>query len=379
MKQLLLQRSIAMSLMALCCFWANAQTPGGFQYEVGNLMYMLHDDGTAEVVGYEKPMAEVVIPEKVEVEWEWREWEYTVNCIGEECFKLCEELTSVTIPQTVKSIKYEAFAGCSNLQSINLPDSLTSLGSFCFEKCHLLTSITLPKSLTKFEEGLFSYCGFTSFEVPNYIAELSSGCFSGCPLTSIVLPPNITEIPYECFLGTKFTHFTVPPTVTKLGYSSFAWTPLQDITIPNSVKEIKALCFKCCKSLTTLTIPESVEQMGWSCFKECENLKSVTMLPPSPPENQGLPLFEMCPNFTTIYVVDEEARKRYKALYPWNEFKILLIGEEEENPPTDIYTPTEPETSYPAKIYNLNGCEMKGELQQLPHGVYIMNGQKIIK
>lgn len=38
--------------------------------------------------------------------------EYTVTAIGSSAFRTCPDLTSVTIPNTVKTIGYASFSGC---------------------------------------------------------------------------------------------------------------------------------------------------------------------------------------------------------------------------------------------------------------------------
>ena len=55
-----------------------------------------------------------------------------VTEIGEEAFRGCESLTSITIPESVTEIGDSAFYGCSNLTFITLPESLTEIGEKVF-------------------------------------------------------------------------------------------------------------------------------------------------------------------------------------------------------------------------------------------------------
>ena len=50
-------------------------------------------------------------------------------------FRMCKNLTSVTIPDTVVSIGVDAFYGCENLTSIVIPDSVTFISSGTFAGC----------------------------------------------------------------------------------------------------------------------------------------------------------------------------------------------------------------------------------------------------
>ena len=104
-------------------------------------------------VGEEKPKGEVVIPEYVEL------WGYPcyVKQLGEELFKSCAEITSVTLPEKLLSIERSAFNGCEKLTSIELPKGLTSIGRGAFYSCGL-TTISIPASVTSIGSSAFRYC-----------------------------------------------------------------------------------------------------------------------------------------------------------------------------------------------------------------------------
>ena len=68
----------------------------------------------------------------------------SVTSIGEEAFRNCSSLSSVTIPNSVTSIGGWAFDGCSSLTSLTLPNSLTTIGSCVFNQSNDL-SIVISK------------------------------------------------------------------------------------------------------------------------------------------------------------------------------------------------------------------------------------------
>ena len=65
-----------------------------------------------------------------------------MTSIGNYAFSDCSGLTSIEIPNGVKSIGNWAFSGCSGLTSITIPNSVTSIGEMAFYGCYGLTSIT---------------------------------------------------------------------------------------------------------------------------------------------------------------------------------------------------------------------------------------------
>ena len=68
------------------------------------------------------------------------------------------DLTSITIPDSVRSIDIGAFAYCTSLTSIAIPNSITNVGDNAFEGCTNLLSITIPDSVTSIGDDAFKGC-----------------------------------------------------------------------------------------------------------------------------------------------------------------------------------------------------------------------------
>ena len=82
---------------------------------------------------------------------------YSVTSIGKEAFEDCTGLTSVTIPNSVKSIGDYAFGGTS-LTSVTIPNSVTSIGRYAFWLCDSLTSVTIGNSVISIGKEAFYGC-----------------------------------------------------------------------------------------------------------------------------------------------------------------------------------------------------------------------------
>ena len=74
----------------------------------------------------------IVIPESVKAK---DGNDYKITAIGDECFRGCSGLTSITIPSSVTSLGNSCFYDCSALTSVTIPSSVTSLGDECFKGC----------------------------------------------------------------------------------------------------------------------------------------------------------------------------------------------------------------------------------------------------
>ena len=82
-----------------------------------------------------------------------------ITHIGNAAFRDFIELTSISIPNTVKSIGYRSVSYCWNLESLVIPDSVTSIGKEAFDNNLMLTSVTIGNSVESIGAFAFSYMG----------------------------------------------------------------------------------------------------------------------------------------------------------------------------------------------------------------------------
>ena len=71
----------------------------------------------------------------------------TFTNIGNYCFRGCTSLTSISIPNSVKTLGGACFHSCNSLTTIVIPDGVTSLLYACFHSSNSLTTITIPNSV----------------------------------------------------------------------------------------------------------------------------------------------------------------------------------------------------------------------------------------
>ncbi len=83
---------------------------------------------------------------------------YKVTGIGQHAFLDCQNVTSITIPNSVTSIGHSAFFDCISITSLTIPEGVPSIEENTFTNCRSITSFTIPKSVTSIGNDAFSDC-----------------------------------------------------------------------------------------------------------------------------------------------------------------------------------------------------------------------------
>ncbi len=187
--------------------------------------------------------------------------------------------TNTVIPNTVTSINQKAFYG-SGITSVTIPDSVKTIYANAFEKCSDLTTVTIGSGVTTINNCAFIDC--VSLSTINFNAtncsDFSSGSanvfYNDTNISNVNIGNGVQKIPNYFVNGkSNITSITIPNSVTTIGSSAFnGCTGLTSLTLGTSVTTINASAFNTCTGLTTITIPESVTTISGLAFANCTNV-----------------------------------------------------------------------------------------------------------
>lgn len=237
-----------------------------------------------------------------------------LNEIRRGAFDDCRSLKNIEIPETVYTIGMFAFQNCASLFAISIPDHVDQLRSFCFGYCSSLRECHLGSSVKDIDGSAFSGAvSLQSFSVseknPNFAVQdgiLYSKDLSvlvRCPLAyysdELFLDDNIEIIESNAFAScTGILKYKLPDGLKKIGNSAFDNCRMEVIKIPNSVEEIGMFAFQECNNLKSFAIPNALGKVPTFLLSGCDALNYL-YIPKGIKEIDNY-AFSRCKNLTTI-------------------------------------------------------------------------------
>lgn len=189
--------------------------------------------------------------------------------------------TTYDINENTVFIKNHAFSECKSLTSMVIPDSVKSIGGSLFQNCSELKSVKLPKDLTVIESNTFFFCEkLESIDIPDGVTRIGQMAFFGCKaLTSVRLPEKVVSIEEGVFTHcTSLENVTLPSTLSELGNDVFKnCSKLRSVKIPENIKVISDGLFSGCSALESIALPSDITSIGSYAFSKCIALKSVVI------------------------------------------------------------------------------------------------------
>ena len=302
----------------------------------------------------------------------------------------CSNLTSIVLPNSVKTIESEAFSGCTSLKSVVIPNSVEYINSEAFKDCSGLTSIELPNSLLELYNSPFGGCSsLTSLTIPKSVKRINSNPAGGCSsLMSLTVEEGnkhydsrnhcnaiIKTTENKLVVGCKNT--IIPSSVTTIGDAAFhGCSNLTAIIIPDGVATIEGGAFSWCTNLTSVSIPNSMTNIGNWAFQGCAGLEEVISHIENPFEiskgvfgEYGIDAGWIDFTSATLYV-PVGTKAKYEETPVWNLFQNIV-----EMDPTSIEeTLQETFCASTPIIYSISGQK----LATLKKGINIINGKKVV-
>ena len=233
-------------------------------------------------------------------------------------------ITSLTIPGSVKTIGRGSFSNNRYLANLTLNSGLEIIGVYAFGDCRI-GSVVIPDGVTLIGDRAFAYCvrddyvngkwvdvGLTSITIPASVTHIWEKAFVDCDLLETVNfegseaqwkaiggedagVPDTATITFNnnnfvsggsCGTGLTWTLnrsgvliITGSGAIPNYIYAETPWWDLHisQVVVCQGVSSIGKMAFAYMKDITSVTIADSVTSIGQEAFRECTSLTSITL------------------------------------------------------------------------------------------------------
>ena len=255
-------------IIALCVL---TSCGGGSNKLSNGLQFNTFADGTAFVTAMgDCTDTEIVIPSRTPLGMK-------IVGIGSGAFK-GKDIESVIIPEGVVYIGDEAFLECENLKSVSFPESLERIGKRAFASS-AIESITLPDSVTQIGNEAFYKSKLMNARLGNGEMTIGRGAFSKCEsLTVLQLSPNTVSLDIDSIESPGIVELLIPGAIGVVPSKMFSeFKALQKVEIAEGITTIEKEAFYGCQLLMEVKLPSTLESIGESAFSGCRSLHKITL------------------------------------------------------------------------------------------------------
>jgi len=204
-----------------------------------------------------------------------------------------DDIQKVIIEEGITYISENCFGHHNNITSVTIPNTVISIGSLAFNQTKLM-SVFIPASVIYIGHGAFS-CEITVSENSLYLNSENGVLFDRKKEKLYNYPKN---------------------------------SPVKYYVIPNTVQEIEAMAFSSVKNLTSVKIPASVKRIGKFAFVGFESdLKEIIVEWNQPliihgDGNINIPKTFALTNCTLK--VPRGTKSAYEKAYEWKDFSSII-------------------------------------------------------
>ena len=199
----------------------------------------------------------------------------TIKTISKEAF-YDSGIENIHLPKDLKQIGTRAFAK-SELKNIVIPNKTKNLGEYAFLDCEELTEITLPESVTKIPSGIFENCySLKTVNAPN-VDTVCDHAFYNCKNLETFDFSKLQSLELMAFAYTGIRKTVFSDRLVNFGAAIFFnCKNLQIVDMKTcKIQKIPYQCFCFCNELKDIQLSQDVTAFDNDCFSRAKLNKLV--------------------------------------------------------------------------------------------------------
>lgn len=205
-----------------------------------------------------------------------------ITAVGDSAF-FKTAVEKIILPSTVIVVESDAFRECKQFRKVVLNDGLKAIAESAFKQTENLSEISIPDSVKHIDSGCFACSGIKSVKLPENSAftAILWETFFGCKnLETVKLPDSVNIIDDYAFSECTSLRSINLDKVQVIGSSAFSKTALEYITL--SARKIGSGAFAQCENLKKADLSDiGTKKIDSRLFFECMNLSKISL-----PKNQ---------------------------------------------------------------------------------------------
>ena len=202
------------------------------------------------------------------------------------CFCALSTITQAQYTLTIDDVDFsngEIIAYTNTTEkNIIIPDNfdgvaVETIGKFAFGN-NELTHVSIPNSVKSIGLGAFADNQLTEVSIGNSVESIGQSAFTRNDLTEVSIPNSVESIGQSAFNRNQLTQISIGNSVESIGQSAFIGNKLTEVSIPNSVKSIGEGAFSDNTGLTSFNLPTHYQGYSYSWTNSKKSGDEITDL-----------------------------------------------------------------------------------------------------
>lgn len=243
-----------------------------------------------------------------------KNWENGALYIGNNLIAAKETVNNCVIKEGTEFISEEAFFQCNNLESITIPQTIKEVGKYAFLGCSSLKDVYYQGTIDSWTKILFNCYWDGDYYSSNPLTHAEHFYINGVLVKDLFIEKSNELSSNGSFCNSLCIDTILVKDVYQLGSRTFEGGNFSEVHLDN-IKMIANAAFSDCKNLKTVIL-ENIVVISSSMFGGCENLKEIYV-------SKDVKIiedyaFSNCENIETVYYEGTEEEWNAIAVYPEN-------------------------------------------------------------